>query len=83
MGFCRAGAEGDDVGDEVFVLFALADGFFDGELVEGVHGVLDAVGFDAGVGFVDAGLDLERKRWLAGFVGCGEVLVVVVGEGRE
>lgn len=59
--FGAAGREGEDVVDREGA-FALteADGFFDGELVEGVKGVLDAGGFDASLGFVDAGFDLLR-----------------------
>ena len=57
--FGAAGGEGEDVVDgEGAFAFAEADGFFDGELVEGVEGVFDAGGFDAGLGFVDAGFDL-------------------------
>jgi hypothetical protein len=42
-----AGADGEDVGDGqrgggFGVAFAEADGFFDGELVEGVEGVFEA-----------------------------------------
>jgi hypothetical protein len=43
----------------VALLLAEAHGFFDGELVEGVHRVLDVCGFDGGLGAVDAGFDLE------------------------
>jgi hypothetical protein len=46
-GFGRACGEGDDVGDgrgrELFgVPFTEADGFFDGDFVEGVEGVFEA-----------------------------------------
>ena len=41
-------------------LFAEADGFFDGELIEGVHGVFYVCGFDGGLGAVDAGFDLYQ-----------------------
>lgn len=54
-----AGAEGDDFFDGVGLLFAQADGFFDGELVEGVHGVFYVGGFDGGLGAVYAGFDLS------------------------
>lgn len=59
--FGAAGGEGEDVvnGEGAFA-FAQADGFFDGELVEGVEGMFDAGGFNAGLGFVDAGFDLLR-----------------------
>jgi hypothetical protein len=63
--FCGAGGNGEDLADGVFAL-AEADGFFDGELVEGVEGVFDAAGFYAGLGFVDAGFDLgwgEGELW--------------------
>jgi hypothetical protein len=63
--FCGAGGYGKDFSDGVFA-FTETDGFFDGELVEGVEGVFDAAGFYAGLGFVDAGFDLgqgERELW--------------------
>lgn len=56
--FGGTGAESDDFVDGGGFALAEADGFFDGELVEGVQGVLDPVCFDAGVGFVYAGFDL-------------------------
>jgi len=65
--FEGTGAEGDDFGDGDGFAFAEAYGFFDGELVEGVHAVFYAVGLDAGVGFVDAGFDLEET---GGLIGC-------------
>lgn len=59
MGFSGAGGEGEDVGDGGGgVAFAEEDGFFEGELVEGVHGHFDAGGFDGGVCCVDARFDL-------------------------
>lgn len=59
-----ASGEGEDVFDLHGALilgaaFAQADGFFDGEFIERVQGVLDTGGFDAGVGLVDAGFDLS------------------------
>lgn len=56
--FGGAGGEGEDVGDGEGAAFAEADGFFQGEFVEGVDAVFDVGGFDGGVGFVDAGFDL-------------------------
>jgi hypothetical protein len=44
----------------VVLLFAQAHGFFDGELIERVHGVLYICGFDGGLGAIDAGFDLWR-----------------------
>lgn len=57
--FGATGGEGEDVVDMQRALaFAEADGFFDGEFVEGVEGMFDAGGFDAGLGFVDTGFNL-------------------------
>jgi hypothetical protein len=61
--FGGTGGEGDDVfdfgsGGVMAFLLAEAHGFFDGELVERVHGVFDVGGFDGGLGAVDAGFDL-------------------------
>jgi hypothetical protein len=55
-----ASGEREDVFDfqGAFAL-AEADGLLDRELIEGVEGVLDAGGFDAGLGLVDSGFDLR------------------------
>ena len=58
MRFCGAGTDAEDVGDRWGLALAKADGLFDGELIKGVHAVFYAGGFDAGVGFVDAGFYL-------------------------
>jgi len=52
--------KGENVLHAVGIRFFLADahGFFDGELVEGVHAVFFAHGLDACAGLVDAGLNL-------------------------
>lgn len=76
MGFCGAGGEGEDVGDDAgFVEFSEADGFFEGELVEGVHRHFYPCGFDGGVGCVDARFDLWGLLVIGGRweVGRGEV----------
>lgn len=57
--FGSAGGQREDVFDlQGTLAFAETDCFFDGELVEGVHRVLDARGLDAGLGFVDSRFDL-------------------------
>jgi hypothetical protein len=55
-----ASGECEDVFDfqRAFAL-AEADGLLDRELIERVEGVLDAGGFDAGLGLVDPGFDLS------------------------
>lgn len=63
LGFGRAGAEGADLGDAAGgaateLLLADERGFLDGEVVKGVYAVLDAGGFDARLGLVDADFDL-------------------------
>ena len=72
--FGGAGADGDDVFDWVGFAFAEADGFFEGELVEGVERVFDSGRFDACVGFVDAGFDLWGLLG-GGLVGSGWVVL--------
>jgi len=65
--FCRAGANGEDVGDfRAGFGFAKADGGFKGDFVKGVEGMFDADGFDGGVGFVDAGFDLWGRLLVGG-----------------
>lgn len=54
-----ASGQGEDVVDlQRALAFAEADGLLDGELIEGVEGVLDTRGLDARLGLVDSGFDL-------------------------
>lgn len=56
-----ASGECEDVFDfQGALALAEADGLLDRELIEGVEGVLDTGGLDAGLGLVDSGFDLQR-----------------------
>ena len=57
--FGATGGEGEDVGDlHGSLALAHANGFFYGELIEGVHGVFYTGGLNARSGLVNAGFDL-------------------------